>query len=137
MLVTRALPRPVLAAAVLPLVVIVGFQSAWAAYACSADGEVRDHCCCPAKQDDDREPADGAPRIERQACCAISQHSSPDVPVAREVAREAFTPLVLIVPAAPLALITPPAQRDTTTIATMARPPPRVALYLDKHALLR
>lgn len=137
MLVTRRLPRPVLAAAVLPLVVIVGFQSAWAAYACRADGETRDHCCCPAKQDDDRGPADGAPRIERQACCEVSLHQGSDSPAAREVSREGFVPAMLLVPSGPFAVVIPAAPRATVTIAAMARPPPRVPLYLDKHALLR
>lgn len=128
-----------LALAVLPLVVIVGLQSAWAAFACRMDGEVRDRCCCPSKQDrDDRKVAGDAPRIEARCCCDITFSASIDTPAARETARAEFAHFDFVVPNAGFVMV-PARPARISSIQTLARPPPppRIALYLDKHALLR
>lgn len=136
-LVIRPFRRPLLALAVLPLVVIVGFQSAWAAFACRFDGEVRDRCCCPSKQDRD-EVRDDAPRVEARCCCDITFHASIDAPDAREAGRADFAHLELVLPTTTFVIVAPRPER-MAAIQTLARPPPppRIALYLDKHALLR
>jgi hypothetical protein len=133
--VSQRIRRPILAAAVLPLVVIVGFQSAWAAFACGVDGKVRDHCCCKAGRED-RSPVEPVPRIDAKGCCEASFHEVTSAPLAREVERAVFGHLARAVPVTAIVVV-PDAERPRT-IATLARPPPpRVALYLDKHALLR
>ena len=119
-----------------PLVVIVGLQSAWAAFACRADGRVRDRCCCPAPERSDRAPADGEPRIVAR-CCAVSIHARPEAPIAREVDRTVtVAPLVAVVSSIANPIVAPPPGR-APLVATLARPPPPAELYLDKHALLR
>ncbi|MBA2542364.1 MAG: hypothetical protein H0V17_22170 [Deltaproteobacteria bacterium] len=134
---SRPLRRPLLAIAVLPLVVLVGFQSAWAAFACRIDGKVRDHCCCkPEKRERDRGPADGAPRIKAQSCCDVVFHEPSEAPVTREAEQSLFAHADIIVPTVSIAIVSPRVER-VVSFAAMARPPPRVALYLDKHALLR
>ena len=131
----RHLRRPLLAIAVLPLVVLAGFQSAWAAFACRMDGEVRDHCCCkPEKRD--RRLADDGPRIKAQGCCDVAFHEASEAPVAREADRAMFAHAEIFVPTLSLTIVSPRVKR-VVSFAAMARPPPRIALYLDKHALLR
>lgn len=135
---TRTIPRPILTALVVPLMVIVGFQSAWAAYACRVDGKVRSECCCkpPEKDRDARAPIDGAPRMAPQGCCDVTIREPADAPVVREVDRASFAYAPVEVPTIALAIVTPRVER-ASPLATMARPPPRVPLFLDKQALLR
>jgi hypothetical protein len=137
-LVRRTLPRPLLAALVLPLVVILGFQSAWAAYACSMDGKVRDTCCCEpsksTKQEREREP--DVPTIAARRCCDVTIHEPAQTPVVREVESAAFAHLLAIVPA-PTFAIAPPRYEHVMAVEMPARPPPRVPIYLAKQALLR
>lgn len=119
----------------LPLVVIVGFQSAWAAYACRVDGKVREQCCC--KQSDREEPSDGAPRMGAQSCCDVTINEPAEAPTVREVERSAYAYVPVVVPTVAFVIATPRVGR-VASIATMARPPPpRLPLYLDKQALLR
>lgn len=133
---TRTFPRPLLAALVLPLVVIVGFQSAWAAYACRFDGNVRDECCCKHDKKERKKPVDDAPRIAAQGCCDVTLNGAPEAPLVREADRATFTHLPVVVAAIAHAIVPPPFKR-VATVATMARPPPRVPLFLDKQAILR
>jgi len=126
------LSRPLLAAVVLPLVVIVGFQTAWAAYACGSDGRVRDHCCCKQK----KSQSDGVAHLARQRCCAMSINALPDQPVARAPERASFDAAVPVAPMASLPVVAPPVER-VISLNQLARPPPRTALYLDKQSLLR
>lgn len=133
---TRTIPRPLLAALVLPLVVIVGFQSAWAAYACRIDGKVRDECCCKHDKTERKKPVDDAPRMAAQSCCDVTINGAPEAPLVREADRATFTHLPVVVPAIAHAIVPPPVER-VATVATMARPPPRVPLFLDKQAILR
>lgn len=137
-MVTRTIPKPILAALVLPLVVIVGFQSAWAAYACRVDGRVRSECCCkpPEKDRDQRAPADGAPRMAPQGCCDVTIREPSEPPVIRETDGAAFASIPVVVPAI-ASVIAPRRIERAASIATMARPPPRIPLFLDKQALLR
>ena len=128
-------PRPLLTALVLPLVVVVGFQSAWAAYACRVDGEVRDRCCCPAKKRA-HTPAGEAPRISVQSCCDVTVHEPRDARLVREVDRATVAHVPAVVPVVAPLTVAPRAER-VVTIAMMARPPPRVPLFLDKQAILR
>ena len=130
--------RPLLAAVVLPLVVIVGFQSAWAAYACRVDGKVRDRCCCKTERRDRTGPVapDGAPRIAAQSCCDVTIHEQPQAPDAREAARSAVAHFDVVVPIATIAAIAPHAGRIAPS-AMKARAPPRVPIFLVNHALLR
>jgi hypothetical protein len=122
-------------ALVLPLVVIVGFQSAWAAYACRVDGKVRDHCCCKAEKKE-RKPADDSPRIAAQSCCDVTINETRKAPLVRESDRATFAYMPIVAPVAMHAIATPRIER-VATIAMMARPPPRVPLFLDKQAILR
>ena len=131
------IPRPLLAALVLPLVVIVGFPSAWAAFACRVDGEVRDHCCCkPAKQERDDRALHDVPRIDGRGCCDVTIHEATEVPVVREADRAMFDYTPVSIQTIASAIVTPCIER-AVSITTMARPPPRIALFLDKHAILR
>lgn len=133
---TRAIPRPLLAALVLPLVVIVGFQSAWAAYACRIDGKVRDACCCKHDKKDRKKPIDDAPRMAAQGCCDVTINELKEAPVVIEGDRATFTHVPVVVPAIAHTIVAPRIER-IATVATMARPPPRVPLFLDKQAILR
>lgn len=132
----RTIPKPLLTALVLPLVVIVGFQSAWAAYACRIDGKVRDHCCCKTEKKTQRTPVDDGPRITRPDCCDVTINEATEAPRMREAARATFEHVPVVVPAVMPAIVAPRVEH-VTAVATMARPPPRVPVFLDKHAILR
>ncbi|MDX2089700.1 MAG: hypothetical protein SFX73_17725 [Kofleriaceae bacterium] len=131
--------RIALTVAVLPLIVLVGLRSAWAAYACSMDGQVRETCCCPKKPDSKRSPSDGgAAHIEARDCCDVTRGAPVDGVDAREADR--LRPLdasvLAIVPTAFVA----PAMRPALTRprAPLARPPPRTVLtYLANCSILR
>jgi hypothetical protein len=131
------LPRPLLVALVVPLIVIVGLQSAWAAFAC-VDGQVRDYCCCePEKQArDDRAAREDAPRIAARGCCDITIHEVTEAPIVREVERATLAYLPAVGATHALAVVAPRIERDVPT-ASLARPPPRIAIFLDKRAILR
>jgi hypothetical protein len=136
--VNRTIHKTLMAALVLPLVVIVGFHSAWAAFACRIDGQVRDHCCCEAnKTKREKLHDDAPPSIASRCCCDVSIHEAPAAPVVRELERASFGFTPLVVPTVTFTIAAPRVEH-LTTIVTMARPPPpRLALYLDKQALLR
>ena len=137
--VTPRFRRIVLAAAVLPLVVLIGLRSAWAMYACQIDGEVRDACCCPKKEKDrDREPADEAPRMAASCCCDVTVGESSDAPQARETDRTQANDgaVVLVASTADLSMLAPVGTR--TRWHAFARPPPRsVPTYLANRSILR
>jgi hypothetical protein len=132
------LPRPLLVALAVPLVVIVGLQSAWAAFACRVDGRVRDYCCCePEKPErDDRAAREDAPRIAARGCCDVTIHEVTEAPIVREADRATVSYIPAIGATQAVAVAAPRIERDAP-IATMARPPPRIAIFLDKHAILR
>ena len=136
-LVRRPLRKPLLAAVVLPLVVIVGFQSAWASFACRVDGIVRDECCCKHDKREKEQPADSAPHIAPQNCCDVSIYEHRDAPLARETERAAFHHDATIIEAPAFAVVSPRIASATAIVAMARPPPPRIALFLDKHALLR
>lgn len=130
--------RIALTIAVLPLIVLVGLRSAWAAYACSVDGKMRDACCCPKDDDDKRSPSDGAPRIQAPDCCDVTSGETPEGPDAREADRlrtldAPATASVSVTFTAPIV----PAEA-TRTRTTYARPPPRaIPTYLANRTILR
>lgn len=129
--------RIVLTAAVLPLLVLIGLRSAWAAYACRMDGQIREACCCPDQDTDERAPADGAPRMAPASCCDVTIGESADTPQARETARDANdVPPVLVTTVADTSLVAPVARRVPSN--AFARPPPRpVPTYLANRTILR
>lgn len=135
---SRQIPRPLLTALVLPLVVMVGFQSAWAAYACRVDGEVRDRCCCEKKKkkSDERSSDDRPSQLTARSCCDVTIHAAYDAPLTRESDRVSFA-YVPVLGRTSVQLIATPRTEHFATIASTARPPPRVPLFLDKHAILR
>ena len=121
--------RAACAALVVPLILLVGFRSAWALYACRTDGVVRSSCCC-AKKHEHRAPPPG-PVVSRGACTVTS--SAPQV---RDTERAGVT-----APPALVAIAETPAPRAPTARAIAidhanARPPP-VASFLQKQAFLR
>lgn len=125
----------VLAIAVFPLVMLVGFQSAWA-YACRIDGTVRDRCCC-ATDDQRREAAsDPQVRIESRCCCDVSIRELDRAPAAREIARDA-TFVVPEIPSSATALALPMPQHGSVVTPASARPPPPALSFLEKRAILR
>lgn len=128
--------RSLLATAVLPLMVIVGFQSAWAAYACRIDGKVRDHCCCKAARHDKGAPADDAARMKPQGCCEVSISKLSRAPEAREAAQVASAPPDVTVSIASTPLLPLRVERVLAG-ARDARAPPRIPIFLDKQAILR
>lgn len=137
-LVTLQRRRIVLTAAVLPLLVLIGLRSAWAAYACRMDNQIREACCCPEKETDgERAPADGAPRMASASCCDVTIGESADTPQARETARDGNeAPLVLVTTLADASLVAPVARRVPSN--AFARPPPRsVPTYLANRTILR
>lgn len=127
-----------LALAVVPIVVAVGFQSAWAAWACAIDGKARDRCCCKSERDQvPRDRSDDVPHFERQDCCQVATHDVLSAPAAREVERIAFDFAPAIETVTPIALNPVHSDRQWS-FAEVARPPPRhVPIYIDKQALLR
>lgn len=132
--------RILLTIAVVPLIVLVGLRSAWAAYACSMDGKVRDACCCPQdkKKTDSERGVDGVPRIVAPDCCALTLGESSTVPDAREAdrLRTAELSMMAITPATIVAPLVHATLRPTRT--TLARPPPpAVPTYLANRSILR
>lgn len=136
-LVGRMIPRPLLAALVLPLVVIVGFQSAWAAYACRMDGKVRDECCCKPDKKERKKSADETPQLSAQGCCDVTIHEADEAPVVREADRATLIGVPAMVPIIAQHVIIRPRLERQTAIARTSRPPPRVPVFLDKQAILR
>jgi hypothetical protein len=137
--VTPRFRRIALTAAVLPLALLIGLRSAWAAYACRIDGEVRDACCCPKKEKDrDRAPADEAPSMAASCCCDITIGESTDAPQAHKTERVNANdiPIVLVATVSDVSLSTPVAVRASWH--AFARPPPRsVPTYLANRSILR
>jgi hypothetical protein len=122
---------------VVPLVVIVGFQSAWA-YACRIDGKVRGRCCCKVEKRErtEREAPDGTSRIAARSCCDVTFHEQSKTQDARESVRWELAHFDVVIPIATAALVVPRVDRAALA-TTAARAPPRVPIFLDKHAILR
>jgi hypothetical protein len=99
---------------------IIGLESAWAAFACRTDGEVRDRCCCPHTSRDEA-PQDTA--IDARCCCDITLHASADVSPAREQSRIDQTHVAVVLPMVVLAPLSVRASR-ILEITPIARPPP-------------
>ena len=130
--------RIILTVAVLPLIVLVGLRSAWAAYACSMDGQVRDTCCCPKKADSKRSPSDSTPHIETRDCCDVTRGAPVDRVDAREADR--LRNLDASVVAIVATDIVAPAMRPELTRprVPLARPPPHtLPTYLANRTILR
>ena len=119
----------------MPLVMLIGFQSAWAAFACRMDGEVRDVCCCPPKKAKQK-PSSEDTQLQAQGCCDVTIHTRDEATPGREPSRFELAAFEIV---APVATPLRPQERveRSPSVHTFARPPPRIALYLDKHALLR
>jgi hypothetical protein len=134
----RRMPRLVLAIAVIPLIALIGFQSAWA-FACRIDGEVRDQCCCgKAESGERREVTPDAPvSIQQRCCCDISMHALQRAPDAREPVRDENVAMPATV--ASIESIAPPIPVAFGRLpATTERPPPpRIPRFLKKRAILR
>lgn len=128
---------PLFVAIGLLLVVLLGVQSAWAEFACRVDGKVRDHCCCANSQREADDPVDGAPRITSQGCCDVSISVRREAPPARETAPAVFPHHSVEVPAISVAIFVPRIEKASTILAIARPPPPRIALFLDKQAILR
>lgn len=125
--------KPWIAIAVVPLMLIIGLESAWAAFACRMDGEVRDRCCCPSTS---REEAPSNTTIDARCCCDITLHASADVAPAREQSRIEQAHVAVVMPVVILAPVLVRTSR-ILEVTPIARPPPWRALYLDKQSLLR
>lgn len=126
-----------LAAAVLPLVVLIGLQSAWAAFACRVDGKVRDACCCPKpdRQEARERAPDHAPIVSAECCCSVEVHAATPGPSAQAAEQITFDHLISAVVAVtdvPRATIVIRSWRPEITA-----PPPRVTGFLAKRAILR
>jgi hypothetical protein len=135
--VTRRSRRIALAIAVLPLVVLVGLRSAWAAYACRVDRQVRSECCCGAKKSSSQHrPADDGPRLQASSCCDVMHGESAPPPDARttEAHQTDFVPcLIASVPVAP----EPAVRTSRGEFEHSARPPPPdVPIYLANRSIL-
>lgn len=130
--------RSLLAIAVLPLIVLVGLRSAWAAYACTMDGKVRTACCCPKKTETQQAPHDGVPRIAAADCCDVTIGEASVPPDAREADRISTPDASPIAIAS--AMVAPPLEHVSLTVTrtTFARPPPRATpTYLANRTILR
>jgi|SRR5690349_9203104 len=134
-LVSRRLRRLILASAVLPLVVIVGLRSAWAAYACRIDGEVRSACCCPKPKATHR--VDETPRVAARCCCDVEVHVAAQNPTASEATRAGFDAPVLAVTIPPALVARFITAIDPVRPDSARPPPPAVVGFLDKQAILR
>ena len=138
--VTPRFRRIVLAVAIVPLVLLIGLRSAWAAYACRIDGEVRNACCCPKKdKDSDRAPVE-TPRMSASCCCDITVGETADAPQARETDRGHHAndvALAFIATTLDRSVVVDPAG-TRMMVHAFARPPPRsVPTYLANRAILR
>ncbi|MBA3394463.1 MAG: hypothetical protein H0T89_17595 [Deltaproteobacteria bacterium] len=135
---THRFRRIALAAAVLPLVLLVGLRSAWAAYACRIDGEVRASCCCPKKEAKGL-LADGAPRLAARDCCDVTIGEQSAAPQLRESERLQPNHAPDSAIATSLAPAAPPTLRTATTSRVQrARPPPSaIPTYLVNRTILR
>lgn len=127
--------RPILAAAVLPLVIIVGLRSAWAAYACRIDGEVRSACCCPKAKQAPR--PDVAPRVAARCCCDVKVYAATQSPAAREAVGSGFAAPIVAVTVPPALLARAVTAIDRIRPDSARPPPPLVVGFLDKQAILR
>lgn len=133
--VSRRFRRIVLASAVLPLVMLIGLRSAWAAYACSIDGEVREACCCP--EDPEHGPVD-ATRIDARCCCDITHGESaapPDARTAKTSHADHAVSLGFAVPPSPVMVVLRAVQ--CTHLAYARPPPPAVPTYLANRTIVR
>lgn len=123
--------------AVVPLVVLVGLRSAWAAFMCQMDREVRSACCCPHKPKQDA-PVDGSARVQAPACCELLVGHTPELSDLRETTRpdldrghvlaeRAWMPLRLAVIAV----------QHGARVPVARPPPPDAPLYLAIRTILR
>lgn len=137
--VSHRLRRITLAAAVLPLLVLVGLRSAWASYACRIDLEVRTACCCPhdAKNAKSQQPSpsDG-PHLQARCCCDVTLGAASVAPDARaDHARPDDVPTTIV--AAAHTTMVPVRSTSFVGWTGFARPPPRSnPIYLVNRAIL-
>lgn len=139
------LRRIVLAAAALPLVLVLGLRPAWAAYACRVDREIRTTCCCPkstkstkSTKRESKVPADAPARLAAACCCDITFAETSEPPRVREAQRAAGNdpPLLAIatIAFAPLAF---PRAGPTPRTPVARPPPPTTPTYLANLTILR
>jgi hypothetical protein len=126
--------RAACAALVVPLIVLVGFRSAWALYACRVDGQVRASCCCKAKHKQHDAPR--APTVKPAMCCDVTVQAAPSVPQLRDTERASTQPPPMIVTSVATAAPIAPIARAIAIARPTARPPP-TATFLLKQSFLR
>jgi hypothetical protein len=125
--------RAVCAALVVPLILLVGFRSAWALYACRVDGQVRESCCCKAKH---RQHDSRAPIVKSAMCCDVTIETTPSAPQLRDTERASTQAPPMIVTTVPTAAPIAPIARAIAIARPTARPPP-IATFLIKQSFLR
>jgi len=60
--------RRLIAAALLPAILLLGFAPAYAVYRCTFDGVARRECCCPATE----RALQDSPAVSERCCCDVS-----------------------------------------------------------------
>ena len=118
---------------IVPLILLVGFRSAWALYTCRVDGVVRSSCCC---KNAHKRADTSDERVFSASCCAVEVQAPTKAPEVQAPARadvDAAPAVIAIVAQAPLApRIVTVARRDRS----FERPPP-IATFLVKQSFLR
>lgn len=128
------------AVVVLPLVVLLGIRSTWAAYACRVDRQVRTACCCPKAppgKKHQRAATDGAPRLKSGSCCQITIERSAPIPEARTESSQPDVGTPSLAPVAAIAVAGPPKIVSRGSVALARPPPPAVPSYLVHCSILR
>lgn len=133
--VTRRFHRTVLTLAVLPLVVLIGLRSAWAAYACTIDREVRTSCCCPKPSDAAKAPRDGM-QIGARCCCEITTGESSASPDTLADSSRLDTLSSAAVAAAPAPIVVAQSIAAIVRIERARPPPSSVPAYLFNRTIL-
>ena len=134
-MVYRSLPRLVLAALLVPLVLLIGLRSAWALYSCRIDGVVRTACCCHGKHEHKR-PASNESRVTAASCCDVTVQAPAAAPDVRDATRASQLPPPAALSPAPVAAVARFVPRIATVERAVARPPP-TATYKIKQSFLR
>jgi hypothetical protein len=133
----RSTGRFVLAALLVPLALIVGLRSAWALYACRADGVVRTSCCCHGAHEapKKRAPSNDA-HVVQGSCCDVTVQAPASAPQLRDTERASVQAPIAVVAIAE----TPPPPSPQLLAISIDRPnarPPPVATFLIKQSFLR
>lgn len=133
---TRRSRRIAVAIAVLPLVVLIGLRSAWAAYVCRVDRQIRSECCCGHKKSSHR-PADDGPRMQASGCCDVMHGESALPPDARATEAHQIDSAPCVIASVPVAAPEPAVRTSRAEFEHAARPPPPdVPIYLVNRSIL-